>query len=143
MDSTEVINEINLRKRAEKISRDIFSILIDKFRFIKDQFANILNIIVNSTNYKYYISILLTLVFILLVILTNLINVPDKYVQIISLLLGGIIISIFYFFVYRNEQETNEGLAVKGDNGILSVLYNKENKKLVKKKILLEKMVNQ
>ena len=78
MDSTEVINEINLRKRAEKISRDIFSILIDKFRFIKDQFANILNIIVNSPNYKYYISILLTLVFILLVILTNLINVPDK-----------------------------------------------------------------
>jgi len=139
MDSTEVINEINLRKRAEKISRDIFSILIDKFRFIKDQFANILNIIVNSTNYKYYISILLTLVFILLVILTNLINVPDKYVQIISLLLGGIIISIFYFFVYRNEQETNEGLAVKGDNGILSVLYNKENKKLVKKKDIIGK----
>tara|TARA_X000000368_G_scaffold404237_1_gene380047 strand:+ start:2235 stop:3869 length:1635 start_codon:yes stop_codon:yes gene_type:complete len=139
MDSTEVINEINLRKRAEKISRDIFSILIDKFRFIKDQFANILNIIVNSPNYKYYISILLTLVFILLVILTNLINVPDKYVQIISLLLGGIIISIFYFFVYRNEQETNEGLAVKGDNGIFSVLYNKENKKLVKKKDIIGK----
>lgn len=116
---------------------NIFSLLMQKYKFIRDKFANIIDVVVNSPNYKYYVSILLTLVFILLVILTNLINVPDKYVQIISLLLGAIIISIFYFFVYRNEQENDKGLVVKGDKDLLYSqidLYTKERKKLVKDK---------
>jgi len=112
-----ILTLTELKEKGKKLTGGIFSILMQKYKFIRDYFANIANIIVNSPNYKYYVSILLTLVFILLVILTNLINVPDKYVQIISLLLGAIIISIFYFFVYRNEQETNDGLAVKGIKG--------------------------
>jgi hypothetical protein len=125
-----------LTDRGKNITGDIYSLLMQKYKFIRDYFANIANIIVNSPNYKYYVSILLTLVFILLVILTNLINVPDKYVQIISLLLGAIIISIFYFFVYRNEQETNDGLAVKGIKGFFDTnntdfLYSEKRKKLV------------
>ena len=38
------------------------------YKFIRDYFANIIDIVVNSPNYKYCVSILLTLVFILLVI---------------------------------------------------------------------------
>jgi len=135
MSSKEKLTFKDLTDRRNKIARDIFSILMQKLKVIRDYFASIANIIVNSPNYKYYLSILLTLVFILLVILTNLINVPDKYIQIISLLLGGIIISIFYFFVYRNEQENDKGLAVKGDKDLLYSqidLYTKERKKLVK-----------
>ena len=116
---------------------------MQKYKFIRDYFANIIDIVVNSPNYKYYVSILLTLVFILLVILTNLINVPDKYVQIISLLLGAIIISIFYFFVYRNQQETNDGLAVKGIQGFFQTdLYTKERKKLVIEEEIKDKKGN-
>jgi len=129
--------------RRNKIAGDIFSILMQKYKFIRDYFANIIDIVVNSPNYKYYVSILLTLVFILLVILTNLINVPDKYVQIISLLLGAIIISIFYFFVYRNQQETNDGLAVKGIQGFFQTdLYTKERKKLVIEEEIKDKKGN-
>lgn len=123
--------------RGKNITGNIYSLLMQKYKFIRDKFANIANVIVNSPNYKYYISILLTLVFILLVILTNLINVPDKYVQIISLLLGAIIISIFYFFVYRNQQEYNfvtkkNGLAVQGIEGnFFTDLYTKERKQIV------------
>lgn len=136
MSSTEkILTLTELTDKGKNLTKGIFSILMQKYKFIRDYFVNIIDIVVNSPNYKYYVSILLTLVFILLVILTNLINVPDKYVQIISLLLGAIIISIFYFFVYRNEQETNDGLAVKGINGILNTdedfLYTKERKKLV------------
>ncbi len=125
----------NIYSKFEKVRGGIFQILMQKYKFIRDKFANIIDVVVNSPNYKYYVSILLTLVFILLVILTNLINVPDKYVQIISLLLGAIIISIFYFFVYRNEQENDKGLVVKGDKDLLYSqidLYTKERKKLVK-----------
>ena len=120
--------------RGKNITGNIYSLLMQKYKFIRDYFANIIDIVVNSPNYKYYVSILLTLVFILLVILTNLINVPDKYVQIISLLLGAIIISIFYFFVYRNEQENKKGLSVQGDENLPYSqidLYTKERKKLV------------
>ena len=112
---------------------EIFNLLIQKYQYLKNNSYKILNSIVNSKNYKYYIGILLTLVFILLIVLTNLINVPDKYIQIISLLLGGIILSIFYFFVYRNEQESNEGLAVKGVKGFNEQHnYTADHKKLIK-----------
>lgn len=133
--------------RGKNITGDIYSLLMLKYKFIRDKFANIANVIVNSPNYKYYVSILLTLVFILLVILTNLINVPDKYVQIISLLLGAIIISIFYFFVYRNEQETNDGLAVKGIKGFFDTnntdfLYTEKRKKIVIEEEIKDKKGN-
>ena len=121
--------------KIEKIQGGIFSILIDKYRLIRDNLYKILDGVVNSNNYKYYVGILLTLILILLIVLTNLINVPDKYVQIISLVLGGIIISIFYFFVYRNEQENDKGLAVKGNKDLIYSqidLYTKENKNLIK-----------
>ena len=129
----EILNLTQLTEKGKELTGGIY-------KFIRDYFANIIDIVVNSPNYKYCVSILLTLVFILLVILTNLINVPDKYVQIISLLLGAIIISIFYFFVYRNEQEYNDkkeinGLAVlpheNNPNIFSSDLYNKQRKKLV------------
>ena len=127
--------DININNQIQKIQGDVFSILIDKYRLIRDNLYKILDGVVNSNNYKYYVGILLTLILILLIILINLINIPDKYVQIIALVLGGIIISIFYFFVYRNEQETNDGLAVKGNGNASDFktdLYTKENKKLIK-----------
>ena len=129
----------DFKNRGEGIYKNIYSLLMEKYKFIRDYFANIANIIVNSPNYKYYISILLTLVFILLVILTNLINVPDKYVQIISLLFGAIIISIFYFFVYRNQQETDDGLAVKGIQGSFQTdLYTAKRKKIVTEEEIID-----
>tara|TARA_B100000900_G_scaffold415278_1_gene444562 strand:- start:1727 stop:3304 length:1578 start_codon:yes stop_codon:yes gene_type:complete len=140
--------KFTLTERRKKITGDIFSLLMQKYKFIGEYIVNKLDNVVNSQNYKYYISILLTLVFILLVILTNLINVPDKYVQIISLLLGGIILSIFYFFVYRNEQEYNyekkkNGLAVlphgETENIFISSLFTKERKKLVTEEDIKDK----
>ena len=106
-----------------------------KYEYIRDNLYGIVDGVINSNNYKYYVGILLTLVFIVLIVLTNLINVPSKYIQIISLLLGGIIISIFYFFVYRNEQENELGKAVKGHKieGIeMSNKYTKLKKTLIK-----------
>jgi hypothetical protein len=148
-----ILTLTELKEKGKKLTGGIFSILMQKYKFIRDYFANIIDIVVNSPNYKYYVSILLTLVFILLVILTNLINVPDKYVQIISLLLGAIIISIFYFFVYRNEQEYNyekkmNGLAVlphENNPGKIfnSDLYNKERKKLVTEEKIKDKNGNE
>ena len=124
-----------INDKLKEIKGGIFSMLIDNYRYIRDNFYKILDGVINSKNYKYSVGFLLTLVFILLIVLTNLINVPDKYIQIITLLLGGIIISIFYFFVYRNEQESDHGLAVKGEKNLLYSqinLYTKERKKLVK-----------
>ena len=103
-----------------------------KYEYIRDNLYGIVDGVINSNNYKYYVGILLTLVFIVLIVLTNLINVPSKYIQIISLLLGGIIISIFYFFVYRNEQENEKGKAVKDFTGNGIVFYTKEHKKIIK-----------
>ena len=126
---------IKLIKHIIQKLGDYFDELIKKCKIIKEILIKKIDFIINNNHYyKYCIGILLTLVFILLVILINIINVPDKYIQIFSLLLGGIIISIFYFFVYRNEQEENHGKAVIGDNSktLNHILYDKSHKTLVK-----------
>lgn len=125
-------NSRNITHEIGKIQGGIFSILKKQYEDIRDNLYVIVDGVINSNNYKYYIGILLTLVFIVLIVLTNLINVPSKYIQIISLLLGGIIISIFYFFVYRNEQENEKGKAVKDVTGNGILFYTKENKQLIK-----------
>ena len=101
---------------------------------INNFIVSILDNIVNSSNYKYYISTILTLVFILIVILINLTNISDKQVQIIMLSVGGLLLSIFYFFVYRNEQEDESGKAIllRDRDKLFKTNYLKENKRLVK-----------
>ena len=129
MSSQESINN-----KFEKVKGGIFKILIEKYKYFRNKFYHIIDGIINSSNYKYTVSFILTLVFILLVVLINLINIPDKYIQIITLFFGGILFSIFYFFVYRNEQEDDKGFAVKGSETldyIQNERYNKEGKKIV------------
>ena len=84
--------------RGKNITGNIYSLLMQKYKFIRDYFANIANVIVNSPNYKYYISILLTLVFILLVILTNLINVHNHINDYKIHIEGG---RLYHFFLIK------------------------------------------
>lgn len=124
----------DISEKLNKVSGNLFNRLVDLKKYIEEQLASILHIIVNSEKYKYYISILLTLVFILLVILINLSKVSEKNTQLIILSVGGILLSFFYFFVYRNEQEDNRGFAVLGPNltGSFKSIYSEDKKKLVK-----------
>ena len=113
----------------EIISSSLYNIFKNNINYIIEKFYLILNGVINSSNYKYYISILLTLVFIILVILTNLINVPDKYLQVISLFFGGFLLSIFYFFIYRNENEKSASIIDKPN---LKNYYNDSSRKIIK-----------
>ena len=122
----------DISEKLSKVSGSLFERLIELKKYIEEQLASILHIIVNSKKYKYYISILLTLVFILLVILINLSKVPEKNTQLIILSVGGILLSFFYFFVYRNEQEDNNGKAVLINSGLNESFYSKKRKELIK-----------
>tara|TARA_Y100001970_G_C14244717_1_gene867307 strand:- start:2916 stop:4445 length:1530 start_codon:yes stop_codon:yes gene_type:complete len=94
-------------KKLKEFFMDLYNLLVGLIEFI-----------VNSKNYyKYNISILLTLVFIIIISLINYLNINNKNTQILTLLTGGILLSIFYFFIYRNYND--------------DVKYNEINKKLV------------
>lgn len=131
----------DISEKLSKVSGSLFERLIELKKYIEEVLASILDIIVNSKDkkgnstgkYKYYISILLTLIFILLVVFINSSEVSEKNTQIIILFVGGILLSFFYFFVYRNEQENNRGFAVLGPNlkDPINNTYSKDNKKLV------------
>tara|TARA_R110001592_G_scaffold9607_11_gene50875 strand:+ start:5713 stop:7215 length:1503 start_codon:yes stop_codon:yes gene_type:complete len=81
----------------------LFTKLINLIEYISKHFYHLLNGIINSTNYKSYLASLFILIFVVLIILINLTNVSGKSVQILLLSISGILLSIFYFFVYRNE----------------------------------------
>ena len=100
-------------------SNSIWKKLKEFFMDLYNLLPGLIEFIVNSKNYyKYNISILLTLVFIIIILLINYLNINNKNTQILTLLTGGILLSIFYFFIYRNYHDTNK--------------YSESNKKLVK-----------
>ena len=112
----EVINSIETLGKQLK-PENIWSKLNEIYENIPSM-GETLDFIVNSENHKYYISLILILVFILIIILINLTQISDKYIQIITLLSGGLLLSIFYFFAYRNYNEKRYDINGKINPGI-------------------------
>ena len=92
-------------------SSNLFTRIQDLIQYISKKFFHLLNGIINSANYKSYLGSLLIFFFVVLILLINLTNVSSKNMQILVLSISGILLSIFYFFVYRNGfSENGNGL---------------------------------
>ncbi len=114
-----------------KIKIYIFTLI----KIINTFFIRFLEIIINNKNYyRYNISIVLILLLVLIYYIIHNLNIFNlsntKYSQIILLISGCVLFSIFYFFVYRNEYSKDEYYTdntrrlINHDDGI-----NKENLK--------------
>lgn len=124
--------------KIKNIGSSLYDFLIDNIRYVINRLNELPDKIINSSYYKSYISIILTLVFVLLVVLINLTNqnltnLSNKYIQIITLLLAGILLSIFYFFVYRNEYDKKAFIdKSKQIQSNPKYYYNDNTRKLIK-----------
>ena len=87
----------------KKDSSNLFTRIQDLIQYISKKFFHLLNGIINSANYKSYLGSLLIFFFVVLIMLINLTNVSSKNMQILVLSISGILLSIFYFFVYSHS----------------------------------------
>ena len=114
----------------KKDSSNLFTRIQDLIQYISKKFFHLLNGIINSANYKSYLGSLLIFFFVVLIMLINLTNVSSKNMQILVLSISGILLSIFYFFVYRNGFSEN-GNGSKAFDSIPNEYY--ANRKIVTK----------
>ena len=91
----------------KNVSSNLLIRIQDLIKYISKKFFHLLNSIVNSANYKSYMSSLLIFIFVVLILLFNSTNISGKSMQLLILSISGILLTIFYFFVYRNEFTAN------------------------------------
>ena len=86
--------------KFKNVSSSLFTKLTDTIKYIIKNYYHLLNDIINSTG---YIASLLIFIFIILIILINLTKISGKTTQILVLAISSVLLSIFYFFIYRKE----------------------------------------
>jgi hypothetical protein len=120
----------DIKDKFKNVSSSLFTKLSDTIKYIIKNFYHLLNDIINSTR---YIASLLIIIFIILIVLINLTNISGKNIQILVLAISGILLSIFYFFIYRKEfsADGNGTKAFPLKNGILDYNNYYENRKIV------------
>jgi hypothetical protein len=119
-----------IKDKFKNVSSSLFTKLTDTIKYIIKNYYHLLNDIINSTR---YIGSLLIFIFIILIVLINLTNISGKSTQILVLAISGILLSIFYFFIYRKEfsADGNGTKAFSLNNSILDYNNYYENRKIV------------
>jgi len=116
---------------------------MDILNQISNKYIEIVNELFNGKKYRYLSALLLVSIFLIIYIILYKINpfkISNNYSEIILLLVTSLIISSFYFFVYRNTYRI-KNLNIEESNG-----YSEENNKFysidkgAKKELYFERM---